>query len=224
MSLHSGRCGRRVDPALRSWAIALAVASLVASVVAAGCTDKGPSRAAVADRAAGGPVTFVVVGDDRATAGQTRDALHQAWPQRVFTRSLPRRAVYVDLATDGATVGDARRAQVPAAGDLKPTVVAVWLGHADSQNATSQDQFEAQLGALVDDLRHASEGPRPRSAPTKLRVLLLAADPYVDAVQRAARDHDADVVDVHSIDVDTGDPRAQQQVADAVSKVLGPQP
>lgn len=226
MSRETGRCGRRLGSPPPRWALTLAglLAGALALVVGtAGCTDKGPSRAPVADRPAGGPVTFVVMGDQRATAGQTPDALHQTWPQLMFTRSLPRRAVYVNLASDGATVADARRAQVGAAHDLKPTVVAVWLGKADSQQATSQDRFEARLGALVDDLRRAAADPGPPPA-TKLRVLLVAADPYVDAVKGAARDHDAEVVDVHGVDADSGDARSQQQVADAVSKVLGPQP
>lgn len=195
-------------------------ATVLVTLMLGACTNGGPSRAAVANKEAGGPVTFVVLGDDRADGSQVRDSLHEAWPQRVFTKSLPQRTVYVDLGSERTTVADARRDQVPATLDLQPTVVAVWLGHADSQQATSNDRFESELGALVDDLRHAATRGAG-GATTKLRVLLLAADPYVDAVRRAAHDHDAEVVDVHDIDVDTGGSPAQQQVADAVSKAIG---
>jgi len=116
-----------------------------------GCAAHRPAGPAVSP--AGAPLRYVAVGASETVGVGADEPLRDAWPQVFFRRALPRAATFVNLGVPGATVADALTRQVPAALDLQPDVVTVWLNVNDLIAGVTPTDFEAQLGDLVHRLR-----------------------------------------------------------------------
>ncbi len=194
---------------------------LAALLLLAACSDgRGePERPVAAPSEEGrGAVTFVAVGTDETEARDLDfpESIRSSWSQRLFRDALPRRSVHVNLAEAESSVADAVDVQLPAALELESTLVAVWLTATDLAEGTSVEDYEEDLGLLVDELQQGG----------RAQVLLAtstAARPAPDldaAVERVARSSGADLVDLRDFDDDL-DVEGHAQVAKVFASVLG---
>jgi hypothetical protein len=192
------------------------VALAVTVFIAAGCS----SGSTVSDSAPPLPdpnqerVVFIALGGDETVNRQLDDPFRDAWTQRVFTRALPRSAVYVNFARPEATVSAGVGEQLPLALALDPTVATVWFGEGDVQNATSDVSFAGNLSEIVDELEKAGT-----------RVLLLTRPEgngtdarFAEAIQQVAATTAATVVRVPDGDLRLAS--TQVAIADAVAAKL----
>ena len=101
----------------------------------AGCAGKSNAPAAEAVGATARTTTFLTIGSSATEGDGVSDRLHEAWPYLVFNQAFPISTSLVNAAVDGATVTNAREEQVPVARELKPDVVAIWLGVDDLASA-----------------------------------------------------------------------------------------
>jgi hypothetical protein len=100
-------------------------------------------------------VVYVALGGDETINRQLDDPLREAWPQLLFTGTLPRTAVYVNFGRPDATVSGALTEQVPGATDLEPTLATVWFGVGDARARTSEASFTEDLSEVVTRLQGA---------------------------------------------------------------------
>ena len=133
-------------------AFALWLAAAVAAGATVACTSATPG-ANVPAHAPGARTVYVAVGASDALGFGTNDPIRQAWPQVFFTTALPPGATFVNLAVAGSTVRDALQQQVPYVGDLRPTVITVFLGVNDLRAGVTPVEYGARLRALLSDLR-----------------------------------------------------------------------
>lgn len=203
-------------PAPALGAIGAGLLLLLVSVACSKGTARDPVSAATDD--SGGRITYVALGS-RETSGLGRRAVRDVWPQLLYRESLPRRAVFVNLARDQATVTRALDDQLPITRSLDPTIVTLWFGTADAFAATPPDRFAADLERLVRSVSSSGArvivilGPPPEDGH-------VDTAPYTAAAAEVARRARLDVVDLRTADV-TGE-EAQAGVAAAVAEVLGP--
>jgi lysophospholipase L1-like esterase len=144
--------------------------------------------------------TLVVMGSS-ATVGEGLDQpLQESWPRILHREAFPRATVLVNAATDTSTVADAIRDQLPVAEELRPDVVAIWLGQADLSLGTAVGDFERDLRTLVQRVRAVGArvllGNLPDTGTPR-------ADAYDAAIARVARDTGATLVDVHALTIAT---------------------
>ena len=81
------------------------------------------------------------------------DRLRDAWPYLLFDEAFPISTSLVNAALDGATVARAEADQLPLAREVKPRVVAIWLGIDDLAQHTPVAHFSSELRALIEELR-----------------------------------------------------------------------
>jgi hypothetical protein len=196
----------------------LMVAAVVAVVgVLAGCAGEAPpvSSRVPAPATNEDRVVYVALGGNESLNRGLDDAVRNAWPQLVFA-ALPRSAVYVNLAGRDASVQSTLDIQVPAAVDLHPTLVTVWLGSGEPNNQ-SDAVFATGLTEVVRKLQGAGA----------TRVLLLSRPSgtvgpggrYAEVIKQVAGDTGSVFVSIEA----TGrsrDPEAHRQIADAVKAQL----
>lgn len=192
----------------------------------AACSTAGdqtaPSTIPPADET-GPPVVFVAVGGGETTGHGLPDHLRQAWPQLLYREGLPRRAVHVNVASPGATVAQALDVQVPAALELGPTLVTVWLTSGDAEAGTAVASYERDLELVVRRLQD----------PGGARVLVATGpaepgglppvEPYHAAGRRVAERTGADLVDLSGLNPDLG-VTAHRQAADAFTEAVADGP
>ena len=185
---------------------------------AAACSSGagGASSAAPPETAAGAPVVFVALGA-RETNNSDRRDLQDNWAQIVFAEALPPGGVYVNLATDDATVQSALNDQLPQAISLHPTVATVWVESADARSGTPPATYRQTLTDLVVRLRAAG-------ATTIVLLTPSAATPdgsgaLADSVAQVATETGATLLSLGDVS-DRGDDRGQRRIADQVTGAL----
>ena len=193
-------------------------AVVVGLVVAAGCSSgpDGTSSAAPPETSATPPVVFVALGAKETNNSDRRD-LQDNWAQIVFADTIPSGGVYVNLATDDATVQSALDEQLPQAVALHPTVATVWIESADAHLGTPAATYARKLTELVEGLRAAGAG----------RVLLLSpatsstdvGGDLAPAVAQVAAATGATLVELGDVSDRAEDP-GQRRIADQVSSAL----
>ena len=99
--------------------------------------------------------TLVTIGGSATEGDGVPDRYRQAWPYLLFHEAFALSTSLVNAALDGATVANAPAEQVPVAREVKPDVVAVWLGADDLAGHTPVGQFAAGLRTVIEDLRAA---------------------------------------------------------------------
>lgn len=138
-------------------------AGVLAAVVAAalscaGCLSSSPTRASEATAPSGPTIVYAAIGGSETAGFDAADPQRQAWPLLYAHAALPAQTVLYDLAGPGQTAADALAVQLPAALEVHPAVVTVWLGQADALAGTPPSTFGAELGRLLAALR---QGPAP---------------------------------------------------------------
>lgn len=205
--------GRELRRARR---IGLGLASLV--VVAASCSSGGSGLSTPAPPATdGGPSEVLVAIGGGETTNVGRNDLADNWTQLVFATQPPG-AVYVNLATDNATIHSALEDQLPQADALHPTVAMIWVESADARLGTPPEEYRDGLTRLVDGVRQAGAS----------RILLLtpalsttdAGGNLADSIAQVATATGATLVNVGDVS-DRGDDSGQRRIADAVGAALG---
>lgn len=182
-----------------------------------GCSSSGgsPSSAAPPETAAAPTVVYLALGA-KETNNSDRDDLQDNWPQIVFAETLPA-GVYVNLATDDATVQSALDSQLPQATALHPTIATVWVESADARLGTPAATYRQKLTQLVEGLRAAGA----------TQILLLtpststtgAGGDLADSVSQVARATGATLVALGDVSDRAEDP-GQRRIADQVSSAL----
>lgn len=155
-------------------AITIAVTIAIAVAAVTGCSDGRQAPKVLPPAKARPPTVFVVIGGRESSGSGLDDSLHTAWSQLAFA-GLPDGTVYLNLASDDATVAEARQRQAPLAVEQHATVAAVWLGEGDDLAGTDPAQFGRDLRALLDQLRRAGTD----------RVLVASPPPGVPGSQYA---------------------------------------
>jgi lysophospholipase L1-like esterase len=97
--------------------------------------------------------TYVAIGASDAFGVGTDDPKHDNWPT-VLTQLLGSAAHLINLGIPGETVAQARQTELPVALDANPSLVTVWLGVNDIVQSISVQEYERQLEALLQSLRH----------------------------------------------------------------------
>ena len=161
-------------------------------------------------------VVFVALGATETNNSDRRD-LQDNWAQIVFAETIPSGGVYVNLATDDATVQSALDGQLPQAAALHPTIATVWIESADASLGTPAATYAAKLTQLVEGLRAAGAS----------QILLLtpgtsttdAGGDLAPEVAQVADATGATLVSLGDVSDRTDDP-GQRRIADQVSSAL----
>jgi len=190
----------------------------VGVTLAAGCSSSGGSTTSDAppETNAGPGVVYVAVGA-KETNNRDRADLQDNWPQIVFAESIPSGGIYVNLATDDATVQSALDGQLPQAASLHPTIATVWVESSDARLGTPASVYRQKLTALVDGLHAAGA----------TQILLLtpatsttdAGGDLADSVAQVAKATGATLVALGDVS-DRADDAGQRRIADSVSGAL----
>lgn len=143
-------------------------------------------------------VAFVTIGSDATSGADVDDALHDLWSQRLFAAALPPQAVFVNLATRGATASDALREQVPVALELHPTIVTVWLT-GDLDAGTPAGAYEADLTRVIEQMQAAGA-----------TVLVAQGRPFDPVADRVAARTGATPVDLSGVSAGVAGSDAEQ--------------
>jgi GDSL-like Lipase/Acylhydrolase family len=183
--------------------VAVTVAVAVVALLAGGCGGSsrpatlGPERPGVATR-------YVALGGDDNVG--SRRSFADAWPQRLFRDSLPRRAVFVNVAASRSGIAEILADQVDDAIGLRPDIVTITLVD-DAERATAPGDVERDLTDVLDRFRDA----RPKAT-----VLVGTIPPgsgpaatvdVLDVVIRRVAAGRAVVVDLGAVDAANGDQR-----------------
>jgi hypothetical protein len=196
------------------------VAVALVVVALAGCSSDPPlasnvvpPAAAVEDR-----VVFVALGGNETLSRGVDDSLRRAWVQRVFA-GLPRAAVFVNLASEEASVARGLADQVPKALELKATIATVWFGAGDAALGTTEAAFTRDLTEVVRQLRAGGVG----------RVLLLSrtssarrGSRFAPQIRQVAAELGVRFVEVPASSETPNDASTQDAIADAVNAQLVP--
>lgn len=182
-----------------------------------GCTSEPPINATAPPPA---PTeersVFVALGGDETLTRGLEDGFRVAWTRQVFN-ALPGSTVYVNVATENATVRAGLDEQLAAALELAPTVATVWFGAADAQQSTDQVRFVDELTVLTIALLEAGT-----------QVLLVANTgdrstvAFAAVIEQVAMDTGATYVAAPGPDGDPSDADAQDGIAAAVIEGLDP--
>lgn len=126
------------------------LAALLGVVIASGCVSGGDAEDSVTTTAAPAPQTLLVIGSETSADGGLSDPLREAWPRVLFTEAFPLSTTLVNAASGPSTVADAIAEQVPLAAEVRPDVVAVWLGSYDLLQGTPPEALGARMRDLLD--------------------------------------------------------------------------
>lgn len=99
------------------------------------------------------PTTLLTIGGSATEGDGLADRYREAWPYLLFHEAFPLSTSLVNAAVDGATVANVPSEQLSLAGEVKPDVVAIWLGIDDLSQRTPIDVFTAELTTAIQDLR-----------------------------------------------------------------------
>ena len=99
----------------------------------------------------------------------------------------------MNAALDGATVANVSVEQLPVAEEVKPDVVAIWLGADDLAQRTPVDRFRSGLQTLIDQIR--------RTGATRILVADLppayhGVEPYNTAIREVVRSTKSTLVEL----------------------------
>jgi len=203
---------------------ALAAFSLV--VVLGACSGSAHS----ATNAAGAqekPTTLVTIGSSATEGDGVADRFREAWPYLLFDEAFPVSTSLVNAAVDGATVANAPVQQVPLVREVKPEVVAIWLGVDDLSEHTPTGQFSSGLRTLIADLR--SDGVRRILIADIPNAFGASASSYDDAIRAVVRSTEVSLVELQSTAMslvpsrglsDQPDADGQRMIATAFEKAL----
>ena len=176
--------------------IASACTSLGLVLVLSGCTA-GTHRSPGLARAVNAKATTLLTIGGSATEGDgLPDRLHDAWPYLFFDEAFPVSTSLVNAALDDATVKNAQADQVPLAQEVRPQVVAVWLGIDDLAEHTPIDQFASELRALIEELR--ATGAQRILVADLPRVFGVGAVSYNAAIRRVVQSTNATLVELEN--------------------------
>jgi lysophospholipase L1-like esterase len=162
------------------------------------------------------PGLYVVVGASDALGVGARRPRREAWPRLLHRQAFAGETKLVNLGVSGATVASALARQVPAAEQLAPDVVTVWLAVNDIVTGVPLEAYEARFDKLVGRLRRATADrllvgncPYLDRLPAYLTGCALGllpepdetnriVDGYNAVIERAVARHDATLVDLRS--------------------------
>jgi hypothetical protein len=156
-------------------------------------------------------ITFVAIGGSESTGRTQPDPQRPSWTQLVFRETLPRRAIYINLAETGARI-DRADAQAALAIAYGATLATVWFGPADTSFETPAAEFRRKLMVAVHRLRRAG-----------VRVLLVSGGSvagYDEEIAAVAAAEGAQVVDLGDLSIFGDD--AQTILAGAIGRAFGP--
>ncbi len=193
--------------------VRLVLALLVAALVTVTACSAGNADPEPAEQASDSPEVYVAVGADETLGVGAERPLVEAWPQLLF-RSLDRGATFVSAGTEGSTVAEAIREQLPIVRELQPTLVTVWFNVNDLLAGVTPATYEQELGDLVHTLRQdartrvlVANTPPLEAFPAVQEDGLASAvtsealpgliDAYNRAVDAVAAREGAEVVDLH---------------------------
>ena len=123
------------------------------ALIASGCTNTRQSVGPAATGPAVKPTTLLTIGGSATEGDGTDDRLRDAWPYLVLHDALPPASVLVNAALDHQTVERAIVDQLPISREVKPDVVAIWLGADDVLADVPRGDFTRALTQLVQSLR-----------------------------------------------------------------------
>jgi acyl-CoA thioesterase I len=126
-------------------------AGLLLALLVAGCTSQtsGAPTATPTQR----EVVYAAIGASETFGIGAPDRYRQAWPQVFYNDVLRPPDVFYNFGIAGATTAQALRDEVPAAVNVRPTLVTVWLNVNDLLEGVSAQAYGAQLQQLVHSLR-----------------------------------------------------------------------
>ncbi len=173
-----------------------ALGAFLLALVLAACA--GTHRAAPVPAAAGGPaVKLVTIGGSATEGDGLADRLREAWPYLVYHDAFGRASTLVNAALDDATVENAISQQLPLVQEVKPDVVAIWLGADDLRQSTPMSAFTSGLTALIDGVRAVgtrtilvatlplSLGPGATKYDASIRDVVMATHSVLVELQRS---------------------------------------
>jgi lysophospholipase L1-like esterase len=190
--------------------LGLAVCTTIALLMSLTACSRAASRVPLTSADANAkPTTLVTIGGSATEGDGVPDRYRQAWPYLLFHEAFPLSTSLVNAALDGATVANAPVEQVPVAQEVKPDVVAVWLGADDLSGHSPVGQFAAGLRTVIEDLRAAGVH---RILVADLPSAYGDVSPYDAAIRDVVRSTKTTLVDIQdaAITIAPGDRFAAQ--------------
>ena len=176
--------------AARAWSSMVLVLALGACT---GGSHPAPSASA-GDNAK--PTTLLTIGGSATEGDGVPDRFRDAWPYLLFDEAFPVSTSLVNAALDDATVANAEVDQLPLAREVKPQVVAVWLGIDDLAQHTPIDQFSSGLHTLIEELR--ANGAQRILVADLPRVFGVGAAAYDTATRSVVQSTNATFVELEN--------------------------
>lgn len=130
---------------------AILAGGLLLAILMSGCTS--PTSGAPTATPAQREVVYAAIGASETYGIGATDRYRQAWPQVFYNDLLRPPDVFYNFGIPGATTAQALRDEVPAAINVRPTLVTVWLNVNDLLQGVSPQAYGAQLQQLVHSLR-----------------------------------------------------------------------
>lgn len=189
-------------------------------VMVSACTSGSDLAAPAAPVGTGGveapSAVFVALGGIE-TLNRSRDDIADNWPQIVFAEHLPAGAVYVNLATEGATTRSVLQDQLPQAQALHPTIATIWVEAADVRRGTSTSVYRDQLTQIIKALQSAGAQRVLLMTPAAAQSDLSGG--YADSVRQVATDTGAVYVELGDTSGRQDDP-GQRSIANSVMAAM----
>jgi acyl-CoA thioesterase I len=154
------------------------------------------------------PITYVALGASDAAGVGVEDPARDGWVA-ILARRLPQPTRLVNLGIPGVRLHEAVEVQLPPALESQPQLITIWLVVNDILSGIPVDEYRADLHGLLSELRARTKaqvaiGNVP-NAPEGTGYLGLTAaqrravsGEWNAAIDAAAKEHDALVVDLHS--------------------------
>jgi hypothetical protein len=161
-----------------------AVGALSLAVVLASCAGRTHAALSGSGVVSAKASTLVTIGSSATEGDGVPDRFRQAWPYLFFDEAFPVSTTLINAALDGATVANAQVQQMPLVRQVKPDVVAIWLGVDDLAQHTPVGQFSSGLQTLVAAIQ--AVGVRQVLVADIPSDYGSASSPYDDAIRRVA--------------------------------------
>lgn len=195
---------------------ALAAFGLV--VVLGACSGSSHSATNAAGGAQEKPTTLVTIGSSATEGDGVADRFREAWPYLLFDEAFPVSTSLVNAAVDGATVANAPAQQLPLVREVKPEVVAIWLGVDDLQEHTPTGQFSSGLRTLIADLH--SDGVTRILIADIPNAFGTSASSYDNAIRAVVRSTEVSLVELQNTAISLVPSRGLSNQPDAAGQRL----
>ena len=198
----------------RRAAQAWASTALVLVFAFGACSESHPAPNAT-NNSTGKSTILVTIGGSATEGDGVPDRFRDAWPYILFDEAFPISTSLVNAALDDATVARAQADQLPLAREVKPQVVAIWLGTDDLAQHTPVAYFSSELRTLIEELR--ATGAQRILVADLPRAFGAGVREYDTAIRRVVQSTNATFVELENAPISLVTDRGSAEQPDTAS-------